>query len=147
MDERTTWPPQPDRTPALPVAVDVLRVVMLFQVLLGLLALPVAAFFVIGDLSDDSDEWDGLAAFLGALLGGAGLLLIVVGALVFWLLRRKPVVAGGIATAMGALLLLQGVQGAAFGVGGAEPWVVLVGLLLAVPGAVVTWTAWAETRV
>ena len=54
------------------------------------------------------------------------------------LLRSSPVAAGAIVTALGSLLLVTGVhQGAAFGVGGAGLWFVLVGLALALPGVAV----------
>ena len=70
----------------------------------------------------------------GSLQWGVG----VAGApvLVLWLLRRNPVAAGAIVTALGGVLLLQGVHQSA-GVGGADVWFVLVGLALALPGVAV----------
>ena len=133
-----SWPPAPRASSSFAAATGVLRAVVVVQVVVCLAALPVAAYFVIGDLSDHSDDWDGLAAFIGALVGGVALVLVGVGALVLRLLRRNPVAAGAIVTALGGVLLLQGVhQSAAFGVGGADLWFVLVGLALAVPGVAV----------
>ena len=133
-----SWPPAPRVSPSLAVAAGALLAVAVVQVVVGVAALPVAAYLVIGDLSDHSDEWDGLAAFIGALVGGVTLVLVGVGALVLRLLRRNPVAAGAIVTALGGLLLLQGVhQSAAFGVGGADLWFVLMGLALALPGVAV----------
>jgi hypothetical protein len=123
----------------------VLRAVMVVQIVLGVAVLPVAAFFVIGDLSDRSDEWDGLVAFLAALAGGVALVLVCLGALVLWLLRRSPVAAGAIAAVLGGLVLLQGLhQGAAFGLGSLDPWALLVGLVLAAPGVAVIGAARAR---
>ena len=133
-----SWPPAPRVSPSSAAAAGALRAVVVVQIGVGLAALPVAAYFVIGDLSDHNDDWDGLAAFIGALVGGAALVVVGVGALVLWLLRRNPVAAGAIVTVLGGVLLLQGVhQSAAFGIGGADLWVVLVGLALAVPGVAV----------
>lgn len=140
-----TWPPRPDRAPSLAVASAVLRAVMVVQIVLGLIALPVAGFFVIGDLSDRTEEWDGLIAFLGVLAGGVALVLIGVGVLVLRLLRRNPFAAGVIASVLGGLVLLQGVhQGAAFGLAGLDVGAILVGLALAAPGAAVAWAARAR---
>ena len=133
-----SWPPTPRVSPSLAAAAGALRAVAVVQVVVGLAALPVAAYVVIGDLSDHSDDWDGLAAFIGALVGVVALVLVGVGALVLRLLRRTPVAAGAIVTALGSPLLVTGVQqGAAFGVGGAGLWFVLVGLALALPGVAV----------
>lgn len=133
-----SWPPAPRVSPSLAAAVGALRAVVVVQVVVGVAALLVAAYFVIGDLSDHGDEWDGLAAFIGALVGGVALVLVGVGALVLRLLRSNPVAAGAIVTALGGLLLFNGVhQSAAFGVGGADLWFVLVGLALALPGVAV----------
>ena len=96
-----SWPPAPRVSPALAAAAGALRVVAVVQVVVGLAALLVAAYFVIGDLSDHSDEWDGLAALIGALVGGVAVVLVGVGALVLRLLRRNPVAAGAIVTALG----------------------------------------------
>ncbi len=139
--ENPTWPPR-QTSPSLPVALVVLRVVMIVQILLAIAVLPVAAFFVVGDLSDRTDEWDGLVAFLGALAGGLALVLIGVGVLVLRLLRRNPVAAGAIAIALGGFALLQGLhQGSSIGLGAADAWAVLVGLVLAVPGLAVVVAA------
>lgn len=133
-----SWPPAPRVSPALAAAAGALRVVAVVQVVVGLAALLVAAYFVIGDLSDHSDDWDGLAALIGAVVGGAAVVLVGVGALVLRLLRRNPVAAGAIVTALGGVLLLQGVhQSAAFRLGGADLWFGLVGLALALPGVAV----------
>jgi hypothetical protein len=147
MADHTT--PRADVAPVLPIAAGVLRVVMVGLVVLGLATLPLAGWLVVADLSDHSDEWDGLAAFFGAVLGGAGLLLAATGSLVVRLLRRHPRVAGAVAAALGAMVLLTGLrQGAAFGVGSlAELSLLLVGLLVAVPGALVLVAArTASTR-
>ena len=72
----------------------------------------------------------------GSLQWGVGVAGAAV--LVLWLLRRNPVAAGAIVTALGGVLLLQGVhQSAGFGIGGADLWFVLVGLALALPGVAV----------
>ena len=137
MADHTT--PRTDVAPVLPIAAGVLRVVLVGLIGLGLATLPLAGWLVVSDLSDHSDEWDGLAAFFGAVLGGAGLLLAATGFVVVRLLRRHPPVAGAVAAALGAMVLLTGLhQGAAFGVGSlAELSLLLVGLLVAVPGALV----------
>ncbi len=137
-----SWPPVRETAPFLPIAAGVLRAVVVLQVVAGLAVLPVAAFLVLGDLSDHTDEWDGFVALLAVLAAGVALLLVGVGALVLRLLRRRPTVAGAIATAVGALALLQGLhRGAGFGLGAADVGVVLVGLALAVPGVAVVWAA------
>ena len=137
-----TWPPVQQVSPALPVAIAVLRAVMVVQVVLGVLVLPVAGFLVVDDLSDRTEEWDGLVAFLGALAAGCALLVVAGGVVVLRLLRRHPVAAGAVAAGFGMLLLLPALaQGAAFGVGEASPWVLLAGVLLAAPGAAVIWAS------
>ena len=89
-----SWPPAPRVSPSSAAAAGALRAVVVVQIGVGLAALPVAAYFVIGDLSDHNDDWDGLAAFIGALVGGVALVRVGVGVLVLWLLRRNPVEAG-----------------------------------------------------